>query len=40
MSFQEDLSDLWWNRAANCLQNELEMDEHLVRDFGLKKMFV
>ena len=38
MSFWDHLSDLWWNRAANCLQKELEMDELLVRIFGPKEI--
>ena len=38
MSFREDMSDLWRNRAANCLLKELEMDGLLVRVFGLKEI--
>ena len=38
MSFPDDLSDLWRNRAVNCLQKELEMNELLVRVFGPKEI--
>ena len=37
MSFWDDLSDLWRNKAVNCLQ-ELEMDGLLVRVFGPKEI--
>ena len=38
MSFRVNLSDLWRNKAANCLQKELEMDGLLVRVLGPKEI--